>query len=78
MTTLVDGLATWHAAGSPPIGIPDPGEGPETLWRCVLGAWNGTMERREARLEKQLAEESEWVQKRKAMRRQCGKISGQS
>jgi hypothetical protein len=50
MTTLVDTLTAWHAAGSPPIGTPNPGEGPETLWRCVLGAWHGTMERREARL----------------------------
>ena len=56
MTTLVDDLTAWHAAGSPPIGTPNPGEGPETLWRCVLGAWHGTMERREARLTEEEAQ----------------------
>jgi len=46
--TLVDDLAAWHAAGCPPIGTPHPDEPPSALWRCVLGAWRGTMERREA------------------------------
>ena len=69
-TTLVDDLATWHAAGSPPIGTPNPGEGTETMWRCVLGAWRGTMERREAVLL-----EEDWD---KAGGVRCGKISGQS
>jgi hypothetical protein len=65
VTTLVDDLATWHAAGSPPIGTPNPGEGTETMWRCVLGAWHGTMERREARLTEEEAQG-------KAGGRKCG------
>jgi len=53
---LVDDLAAWHAAGAPPIGTPHPDEPPSALWRCVLGAWRGTMERREAVLLEEDAE----------------------
>jgi hypothetical protein len=68
--TIVDDLAAWHAAGCPPIGTPHPDEPPSALWRCVLGAWRGTMERREA----VLMEED----RGKAGGVRCGKISGQS
>jgi hypothetical protein len=54
--TLVDNLEAWHAAGAPRIGTPHPDEPPSALWRCVLGAWRGTMDRREAVLLEEDAE----------------------
>jgi len=62
---LVDTLEAWHAAGAPRIGTPHPDEPPSALWRCVLGAWRGTMERREAVL---LEEEAQG----KSGGRKCG------